>query len=119
MVLFENGTYMMDTQYPDTDFTDGEAVYVVPDNSELAGKVQSLGIVDFILDDDGKLIDVEAKTDPAEEIKAQLSAIDMATIRPLRAILVGKYTYDDKDKLAALEAEAVGLRAALGQIKEE
>jgi hypothetical protein len=45
------------------------------------------------------------------EILARLAEIDAASVRPLRAIAQGEGTDFDRDKLAALDAEAVELRA--------
>jgi hypothetical protein len=44
---------------------------------------------------------------------ARLAAIDLASIRPLRAMVDETATQDDIDKLAALEAEAAAIRAKL------
>lgn len=44
-------------------------------------------------------------------IDARLAAIDAESVRPLRAMIAGEVTEDDRVRLAALEAEAVVLRA--------
>jgi hypothetical protein len=52
------------------------------------------------------------------QIMARLSEIDLASVRPLRAIAHGLGTQADHDKLAALDGEAASLRtelAAFGQ----
>lgn len=126
MIVFKEGTYMMSSLFPDTDFSaDGNAAFVIPDGSELATKVQMYGIVDFILDDNGNLIDVTPKpipeepVDPEEEIKNELQQIDLATIRPLRAILAEQYTQEDKDRIVELEAKATELRSRLSSVIAE
>ena len=53
----------------------------------------------------------------AAEIKQQLSALDNQAIRPLRAILAGTPTDEDKDKLREIEAQAVTLRNELAEIE--
>jgi len=47
------------------------------------------------------------------EIKARLTELDLASIRPLRAIADGVATADDRARLAEYEAEAAGLREEL------
>ena len=47
------------------------------------------------------------------EILARLAEIDRESIRPLRAIADGNAVQADKDKLAALDTEAAGLREEL------
>lgn len=49
-------------------------------------------------------------------IYARLSAIDAATLRPLRAVYSGTFTDADTEKLAALEQESVTLRAELANL---
>ncbi|MCH5207528.1 MAG: hypothetical protein J1F04_01480 [Oscillospiraceae bacterium] len=53
----------------------------------------------------------------ASEIKQQLTELDNQAIRPLRAILAGTPTDDDKDKLAAIETQAVKLRDELTKLE--
>ena len=58
MIIYENKGYMQLSSHPDSDWT-GEALYVVPDGSALAQKVIALcPYYDFVLDDNGELIDV-------------------------------------------------------------
>lgn len=54
-----------------------------------------------------------------DEITARLAEIDILTMRPVRAILLGTGTDDDQLKLAELEAEAEPLRNELRQLKGE
>ena len=39
MIIYEDGAFVTDNDYPDTDFSGGNAKYVIPDGSELAEKV--------------------------------------------------------------------------------
>ena len=39
MIIYEDGAFVTDNDYPDTDFSGGRAKYVIPDGSELAAKV--------------------------------------------------------------------------------
>ena len=39
MIIYEDGAFVTDNDYPDTDFSGGNAKYVIPDGSELAAKV--------------------------------------------------------------------------------
>ncbi len=50
------------------------------------------------------------------EILAQLAEIDAASVRPLRAVVNGEAVQEDRDKLAALDAEAADLRAELAAL---
>ena len=52
-----------------------------------------------------------------EEILAELDAIDIASIRPLRATSAGTATEDDETKLASLEQEAIKLRSILAELE--
>lgn len=44
---------------------------------------------------------------------AQLDALDAKSVRPLRAVLAGTATDEDRAKLAAIEAQAAALRGRL------
>ena len=46
----------------------------------------------------------------------RLQALDAESTRPLRSVLAGTHTQADLDKIAALEAEAAGLRAELAAL---
>ena len=39
MIIYEDGAFVTDNDYPDTDFSGDNAKYVIPDGSELAAKV--------------------------------------------------------------------------------
>ena len=49
----------------------------------------------------------------ARAILARLEEIDLASVRPARAVAVGSATQRDMDVLQELEMEAVGLREEL------
>ena len=49
----------------------------------------------------------------ARAILARLGEIDLASVRPARAVAVGSATQRDMDVLQELEMEAVGLREEL------
>ena len=59
MVVYKNKSFVTNSKYPDSDFM-GNADWVVPDGSELAEKIKSLSDFNFVLDDGGGLVDVEA-----------------------------------------------------------
>lgn len=120
MIVFSDGTWQTDSQYPYYNFSDGSAAYVIPDVSELANKIMSInGKVQLITDDCGYLIDVEPVVDRTAEIHTRLAAIDAEAIRPLRAIAAGTATTIDRDKIAALETEAAELRQELAEMSLE
>jgi len=52
------------------------------------------------------------------EVLAELAAIDAASARPLRAILVGSATDEDRQRLAELDAQAATLRAELDALTD-
>ena len=116
MIVFSDGTWQTDSQYPDSDFSGGSAAYVVPDGSELANKIMSNGKVQLITDDCGQLIDAEPVVDRTVEIYTRLAAIDAEAVRPLRAIAAGTATTIDRGKIVALETEAAELRRELAEM---
>ena len=120
LIVFFDGTWQTDSQYPDSDFSGGSTAYVVPDGSELANKIMSIsGAVRLITDDRGQLIDAEPVVDRTAEIYTRLAAIDAEAIRPLRAIAAGTATTIDRGKIAALETEAAELRHELAEMPLE
>jgi hypothetical protein len=67
---------------------------------------------DYVAQPDGTWARPESTAEPRlSEIAARLTEIDLASVRPLRAIAQGTVTDFDRAKLAALEAEAEELRA--------
>jgi hypothetical protein len=96
-----------------------------PDAHDLASRGDILveSSVDFPALDkirlqEGQIVEVEATPEETArlrkaEILARLAAIDLASIRPLRAVADGNATSFDTGKLASLDAEAAELRAEL------
>lgn len=114
MIIFPDGTWQTHSDFPDTDFSGGNAKYVVPDNSPLAAKIMSTPQIVPITDSDGNIIDAApAPDDPDEAIKAQLAEIDRAAVRPIRAVLAGTATDEDRARLKDLEQQAEALRVKL------
>lgn len=77
MIIYKNKFFVKSEKYPDTDFA-GNADWVIPDDSDLAGKIIRLyPNFDFILDDDGKISDVIEAEEPVENVisrkKSELS----------------------------------------------
>lgn len=59
MIIYKNIGYITNSEYPDTDFQ-GDADYVVPDNSNLAFKMQMFyPHVKLIIDNNNNLVDIE------------------------------------------------------------
>jgi hypothetical protein len=56
------------------------------------------------------------KEEQARTITTRLTAIDVESVRPLRATLAGSATTYEADKLAALEVEAAALRVELATL---
>lgn len=127
MVVYEDHTYQECSLYPDTNFIPPEderqPKWVVPDSSEVAAKIRSTGLWEPVEDGEGNLIDItavpyvpsqeELALVRAEEIRAELAEIDSLAVRPLRAIVAGTATDEDRARLAELEARADKLRAEL------
>lgn len=64
MIIFEHKGFQTHSLFPDTDWT-GEALFVVPDGSELAGKIMAAAPwYDFVIEDD-KLVDIVETERPA------------------------------------------------------
>ncbi|GHV57101.1 hypothetical protein FACS189460_3070 [Deltaproteobacteria bacterium] len=61
----------------------------------------------------------EAAAARRAEIQAELAAIDLASVRPLRAITEGTATDYDRNRLAELEARAAQLRAELREMEND
>lgn len=70
MVIYKNKCYATNDEYPDSDFM-GNADWVIPDDSELAEKIIKLVNFDFVLDDDGNLVDVKETSEPIENVASQ------------------------------------------------
>lgn len=65
---------------------------------------------------------IAANTPPVSAMRragilAELAAIDAASARPLRAILVGSATEEDRARLTELDEQAAALRAELATLE--
>ena len=82
MIIYKNGAYIAHSDYPDTDFQ-GDADYVVPDDSELAFKMQMYyPHVKLVTDENENLIDIieyysieELKANKKQEINQACSSL--------------------------------------------
>ena len=125
MIIFENGCWQTDSGFPDTNWLEGHSEYeqpkfVIPDNSELAIKIQTIQNPKFITDDNGELTDI-VEGEPTNEqkiteIKSQLNQLDLSAIRSLRAIAAGTATEEDTVKLSEIESTATELRTQLSNL---
>ena len=127
MIVFENGGWQTDSEHPDDNWLEGrldlkQPKFVIPDNSELAVKIQTFQNPKFITDDNGKLIDiVEGELTNEQQVqflKRQLNELDLQAVRPLRAIAAGTATDEDKSRLAEIESKAEELRAEIAELGE-
>lgn len=125
MIIFENGGWQTDSEHPDDNWLEGrldlkQPKFVIPDNSELAVKIQTVQNPKFITDDNGELTDI-VEGEPTNEqkiqcLKQQLSALDLQAVRPLRAIAAGTATDEDKSRLTEIEGQAEALRAEIANL---
>ena len=126
MIIFSNGCWQTDSEYPNDNWlknrTDLEQPkFVVPDNSELAVKIQNIQNPKFVTDDDGNLVDIVEGELTSEqkiaEIKSQLNQLDLSAIRSLRAIAAGTATEEDTVKLSEIESTATELRSQISDLE--
>lgn len=105
-----------------------DAVEVTAEEHAALLEAQSLGKI-IMPDADGRPVAVDPPAPTAEElaviraaaIRSELTAIDAASARPLRAILAAQAAGQtpaqaDTDRLAELEAQAVALRTELAEL---
>lgn len=83
MIVFENKHYQTNTRYPNDDWT-GNALFVVPDGSELANKIMAaVPYYDFVLDEGGNLVDIveteRPEPEPEPVIEEEVDNESMAT----------------------------------------
>jgi hypothetical protein len=62
------------------------------------------------------LTESELSAQRAEELRQQLTANDLASVRPLRAKVAGTATAEDEARLVELEEQAQALRAELAEV---
>ena len=124
MIVFENGGWQTDSEHPDDNWLDGldleQPKFVIPDNSELAIKIQTVQNPKFVTDDDGNLVDIVegelTNEQQIQNVKQQLNDLDLEAVRPLRAIVAGTATEEDNTRLAAIESLAVSLREKIAAL---
>ena len=129
MIIFANRSWQTDASAPDTNYLEGidceQPKWVVPDNSELAGKIKSAPYWTPVEDDSGNLIDIIPVAPPVTDkekilsLKNQLEELDRQAIRPLRAIAAGTDTGEDREILADLERQAAEFRQQLDELEEQ
>lgn len=125
MIIFENGSWQLDSEHPNDNWLEGrldlkQPKFVIPDNSELAVKIQTVQNPKFITDDNGELTDI-VEGEPTNEqkiqcLKQQLAELDLQAVRPLRAIAAGTATDEDKSRLTEIELQAETLRAEIANL---
>lgn len=114
MIIYADGNWQTDSNHPDSDFSGGKAVYVIPDDSALADKIiASSSAVTIITDDSGVPIDAVPIVDRRGQILDELEKLDLKAVRPLRAIAAGTATESDRRMLSEIEEQAVKLREEL------
>lgn len=95
MVVFENKLFIVKSEFPNTDFTDGDALYVVDDNSELAVKIRdNVPYYDFVVDNNGNLVDVTPTERPAP-----VEPIEPLTVDDLSVAVAEIAEQQEQDKL--------------------
>ncbi len=62
--------------------------------------------------------EVDSMATRRDEIYARLAEIDLASVRPLRAVTTGEATEFDQQRLAELDREASDLRAELATLND-
>lgn len=101
MVVFENKHYVIDAAIPNADFTGGEALYVVPDDSDIAVDIiANAPYYDFVLDAKGTLVGVKPVDKPTPTPSTTVTVDDISVAI---AELAEK---QENDKIALEEAIA-------------
>ena len=91
-------------------------VAIIESKEPLYKKIISASRIEAVFDDDGKFKDVRTFDTPSiQQLEKQLQDIDFQSIRPLRAVLSGKGTKNDENRLAELEIKAAELRKLRGK----
>lgn len=127
MLIFENGDWQTNSEYPDSNYLEGteevQPKWVVNDNSEVAARVISTPYWNPVEDKNGRLIDIIPEERPVtdeeriEQLKSELDELDRQAIRPLRAIAAGNDTEEDRNRLEALEEQAEIIRLQLAKLE--
>lgn len=127
MLIFENGGWQTNSDYPDTNYLEGtnemQPKWVVHDNSKVAAKVMSTSFWEAVENEEGQLVDIIPVKPPVTDeeriaqLKSELEELDRQAIRPLRAIAAGTDTEEDRAILADLEQQAAELREQLAVLE--
>ncbi len=127
MIIFENKTWQTSTSAPDTNYLEGidceQPKWVIPDDSELAGKIMSTPYWKPVEDANGELIDIILEKLPVTDeerilqLKSELDEIDRQAVRPLRAIASGNDTEEDHETLKDLERQAEEIRQQIAELE--
>lgn len=125
MIIFENGRWQTDSDYPNSNWLEGTGCvqpdWVIPDNSALATKIMSMDGFIPVTTEYGELIDVEPPEPTTEDkifkLKQQLAALDLQAVRPLRAIAAGAATDEDKSRIDEIESKAEALRSEIAELE--
>lgn len=127
MIIFENKSWQTDTSNPDGNYLEGidceQPKWVIPDGSELAGKIMSMPYWKPVEDKEGQLVDIipiEPHVNDEERIaqlKSELDEIDRQAVRPLRAIAAGTDTEEDHEVLKDLEEQTEEIRQQIAELE--
>ena len=92
MVVYKNKNFVTNSKYPNSDFM-GNADFVIPDGSGLAEKIKNYENFDFILDEEGNLVDIEETerppVPPAITQEQRLTAAENAIEEIINLIMEG------------------------------
>ena len=92
MVVYKNKNFVTNSKYPNSDFM-GNADFVIPDGSGLAEKIKSYENFDFVLDEEGNLVDVDETerppVPPAITQEQRLTAAENAIEEIINLIMEG------------------------------
>ena len=101
MVVFTDKHYIIDVTMPNTDFTDGEALYTVPDDSDIAVDIIAYApYFDFVIDDKGILIGVKPTDKPTP------TPSTVVTVDDISIAIAELAEKQENDKIALEEAIA-------------
>lgn len=78
MVVFEDKHYIVDPTLPNTDFTDGAALYVVDDKSSIAADIMKYAPYYDFIEKEGNLVGVEPTEKPTAEPSTVVTVDDIS-----------------------------------------
>ena len=88
MVVYKNKSFVTNSKYPDSDFM-GNADFVIPDGSGLSEKIKNYENFDFILGEEGNLVDVVKTERPPAPPSPPTNAELAAAIAELAEVICG------------------------------